>query len=161
MKRGRKRNRLPESEKFVQLHSWLLNSAAWKAATVYERGLYLEIKRRYNGFNNGEIPLSHREAQEALNCSDKPVKTAFHGLMEKGFIKVAQAGSFHWKKGGGPGGRSTRWILTEYGVDYPVKSISPDRDFMRWRPAEIKNPRCDESTPIVGRQHTMQRRMVG
>ncbi|TXH81192.1 MAG: hypothetical protein E6Q77_08665 [Rhizobium sp.] len=157
----RSKAKLSMSERFFQMHQWLLQSTAWRATNVYERALYMELKARYNGGNNGDIALSQREAESALNCSDKPVKTAFKALQEKGFIKVAQLGSFHWKKGGGPGGRSSRWILTEYPVDHPVKSLSPGRDFMRWKPPEMKKQRHDDSTPSVGRSHTMETGMVG
>ncbi|MGR9297798.1 hypothetical protein ACU8L5_21180 [Rhizobium leguminosarum] len=155
----RKRSKLPKGERFFQMHQWLVLSAAWKATNVYERALYIELKQRYNGSNNGEIALSRREAEAAMNCSDKPVKAAFKGLLEKGFIKVATRGSFHWKKGGGPSGRSTRWILTEYPVDYPVRSLSPERDFMRWKAVHTKKTRGDESTPMGGREQPMTRAM--
>ncbi|MDX0112603.1 hypothetical protein GOC07_09985 [Sinorhizobium meliloti] len=161
MTRNRRKAKIPKSERFFQMHVWLLDSAAWKAANVYERSLYMELKQRYNGSNNGDIALSRREAEAALNCSDKPVKAAFKGLMEKGFIRVATRGSFHWKQGGGPGGRSTRWILTEYPVDHPVKGLSPDRDFMRWRPSPERKTRDDESTPMGGRSHPMNSGMGG
>lgn len=160
MTRRSRKNRIANSERFFQMHNWLLNSGAWKATNVYERSLYFELKQRYNGSNNGDIAMSHREAQAALNCSDKPVKAAFKGLIEKGFIRAAQVGSFHWKANHTPGGRSTRWILTEYPVDLPVRSLVPEKTFMRWRPDQIKNARCDESTPMVGREHTMRAGVV-
>ena len=158
--RGRKKHKLAPSERFYQMNAWLTNSAAWRAASVYERSLYLELKQRYNGYNNGDIALSHREAQAALNCSNKPVIEAFKGLVSKGFIRAAQVGSFHWKKEGGAGGRSTRWILTEYGTDYPEKSISPERTFMRWKPSAEEKARCADSTPLVRPEHTMKEAMV-
>ncbi|WP_244427940.1 hypothetical protein [Sinorhizobium fredii] len=140
------------------MHVWLLNSAAWKATTVYERALYFELKQLHNGQNNGEIALSHREAEGLLNCSNKPVAAAFDGLLEKGFIKVATRGSFHWKNRA-PGGRSTRWILTEYPVDVPERSLIATKEFMRWRPEEKQ--RYAEGTPLVRSKHTIDDAMVG
>lgn len=158
---SRRKKKLSPSQTFFQMHTWLVNSPAWRATNVYERSLYIELKQRYNGYNNGEISLSHREAAAALNCSDKPIRDAFKGLTEKGFIRVAQVGSFHWKAGGGPSGRSTRWILTEYPVDHPLKSLTAERGFMRWRPSPEEKSRYDKSTPMVGPGYTMDRRMVG
>lgn len=89
--------------KYIQLSEWLLKSTAWRHASVYERGLYIEIKRRYNGSNNGDIPLSHREACDLLGCSNRPVLTAFRGLQMKGFIKARVKGSFNWKASDGAG----------------------------------------------------------
>ncbi len=160
MRDRRRKSKTSPSDRFFQMHVWLLNSPAWKATNVYERCLYMELKQRYNGTNNGDIALSHREAQAALNCSNRPVIDAFKGLLDKGFIRAAQLGSFHWKKEGGAGGRSTRWILTEYPTDYPVKSLSPDRTFMTWKPGDQKKSRCDDSTPYVCAEHTMKRSMV-
>ncbi|MDE4619614.1 hypothetical protein [Sinorhizobium meliloti] len=161
MTRKRQKNRIANGDRFFQMHVWFLQSEAWRATNVYERSLYFELKQRYNGTNNGEIPLSHREAQAALNCSDKPIKAAFRGLIEKGFIRAAQIGTFHWKQGGGPGGRSTRWILTEYPVDVPLRSSIAEKSFMRWKPEPQKKARCDVGTPMVGREHTINHGMVG
>ncbi|AVA21588.1 hypothetical protein [Rhizobium sp. NXC24] len=161
MTKSKAKNRKPKGERFFQMHQWLLDSAAWRATNVYERCLYMELKQRYNGQNNGDIPLSHREAEALLNCSNKPIASAFIGLMEKGFIRVSQAGSFHWKENKEPGGRATRWILTEYPVDLPLRSLSPTRDFMSWKPVSEKNSRYAESIPMVRPWHTMPTDMVG
>lgn len=156
----RRKQKLQPSERFFQMHVWLLNSAAWKATNVYERCLYMALKQRYNGSNNGDIPLSRREAEEELNCSDKPVIAAFKGLQEKGFIKVATKGSFQWKQGGGASGRASRWILTEYPVDLPLRHLSADKDFMRWRPEKEKS-RDDVIIPMGGRDHPINPTMGG
>lgn len=158
--RHKRKAKLSRSERFYQMHVWVIESPAWKATTVYERALYWELKQRYNGGNNGDIALSHREAQAALNCSNVPVIKAFNGLIQKGFIRAAQVGSFHWKKGGGAGGRSTRWILTEYPTDIPDRALSADKDFMRWRPGSEKKSRYDVVTPMVCSRHTMKAGVV-
>lgn len=113
---------------FVQLNRWMLESAAWKSLGPYSRCLYLEIKNRYFGFNNGGISFSHREAQRALNCSNKPVIKAFHELQKKGFIKPQQKGAFK----GVP--FATTWILTELSQDIPVTILIPTKEFMFWNP---------------------------
>jgi len=147
-------------DRFFQMHDWLLRSQAWRAATVFERCLYFELKTLYNGRNNGDIALSHRQVQKLLNCSNKPVAAAFKGLLQKGFIRIAQIGSFHWKNGVA-GGRSTRWILTEYPVDLPERSLIATKDFMQWKPAQEGKQRCAVGTPLVGSEHTNDSSMVG
>jgi hypothetical protein len=151
MRERRRKSKISPGERFFQMHVWFLNSAAWKATNVYERCLYMALKQRYNGSNNGDIGLSKREAEAELNSSNKPILAAFKGLQAKGFIKVATRGSFDWKTAGGAS-RSTRWILTEYPVDFPIKHLGADKDFMRWKPDEEKT-RGDDSTPMGGRQH--------
>ncbi|ACE89480.1 hypothetical protein RHECIAT_CH0000487 [Rhizobium etli CIAT 652] len=159
MSQHKRRSRKQAGERFFQMHHWVVTSAAWKAASVYERCLYMELKQRYNGQNNGDIALSHREAMDALNCSNKPVAEAFRGLVDKGFIKVQQMGSFHWKSKA-PGGRSTRWILTELAVDQPERSLVPTKDFMQWRPGQEEKQRYAHGTRMVVGDTTAQERMV-
>ncbi|NTG12673.1 hypothetical protein G6L05_02785 [Agrobacterium rhizogenes] len=160
MNQHKRKSRKPAGDRFFQMHQWLVMSEAWKAASVYERCLYMELKQRYNGNNNGDIALSHREAEAALNCSNKPVAEAFRGLVDKGFIKVAQIGSFHWKDKA-PGGKSTRWILTELAVDQPERSLVPTKEFMQWRPSVEEKQRYAHSTPMVRPGHTSEAAMVG
>lgn len=122
---------------FYQVYEWFSRCAAWREANVYERALYHELKRRYNGSNNGDIQLSHREAQELLNCSNTAVEKAFKGLIAKGFIAPTQKGSFSWKtsKESKAGGRATRWRLTELPQDLPERVLSGGtKEFMRWQP---------------------------
>lgn len=120
----------------VRLYKWFLKTEAWQACSVYERSLYVALKERYNGTNNGAIPMSYREAEIALGCSNKPIPAAFRGLEQKGFIRKQTLGSFHWKTlpTGEKGKRATEWILTEYPIDEPVRSVMPPtKDFMKWR----------------------------
>jgi len=43
-----------------------MKTVAWQALTPNERCIYLEIKKRFNGSNNGEIGLGVREAADAI-----------------------------------------------------------------------------------------------
>lgn len=122
---------------FFQMYEWMMKSVAWQNSNVYERALYLELKRRYNGSNNGNIPLSHREAEALTNSSNTAVEKAFKGLQAKGMIKPQQKGSFSWKvtADGRSAGRSTRWLLTELPQDIPNRVLAGgSKDFMKWQP---------------------------
>lgn len=132
MAKHNKTGRAPAAPTYCQLHNWLLDSPAWRALNPYARCLYVEIKRRYNGRNNGGISMSYREAETLLGCSNKPVPGAFRDLRDKGFIRTQQRGKFK----GVP--LATTWILTELPQDEPVKSLIPTKDFMSWKPTEKK-----------------------
>lgn len=138
---------------YLQLHRWMLDSAAWASLSVYSRCLYVELKRRFYGNNNGGISMSHREAQTLLGCSNRPVMAAFAELQAKGFIKAEQKGAFK----GVP--MATTWTLTELPQDVPVKTLSATKDFMQWKPVENlpngKKTRCAESIPTVCAKHTV------
>ncbi len=111
-------------EKYVQLHGWLLDSAAYQELNCYARSLLVELLRIYNGSNNGEIGLSVRRAAQRLKCSNDTASKYFKQLVSLGFIKEHEKGSFHRKSG-----HATTWVLTmrEYNGQPPTK------EFMRYK----------------------------
>ncbi|MER8792351.1 hypothetical protein NKH71_31755 [Mesorhizobium sp. M0983] len=148
MKRRNDRNRATSDGHFFQMYEWMMKSVAWQHSNVYERTLYLEIKRRYNGRNNGDIPMSHREAEALINSSNTAVEKAFKGLQVKGMIKPQLKGSFSWKvtENGRSGARSTRWLLTELPQDLPSRVLmGGSKEFMKWQPG------CDFSEKTAAR----------
>ncbi len=42
----------------VQLQEWFQRTEAWRTLKPGPRALYIELKRRFNGRNNGKIYLS-------------------------------------------------------------------------------------------------------
>jgi len=110
----------------VQLSEWLQASEAWATLKPGPRALYVELKRRYNGTNNGRIIFSYREAAKALNIHRNSVGTWFSELQERGFIVMRQAPHL------GPSGigKASVWALTEL----PTDDMKPaQKYFMRWR----------------------------
>lgn len=82
------------------------------------------MKRRYNGFNNGEIFLSQRDAAKALNVGRDTVEKYRAELVAKGFIVKTKG--HHLGVAGV--GQSAHWALTEE----MFNGAKPTRDFMRW-----------------------------
>jgi len=117
--------------KFLMLEGYLLRSAAWRAATPVDRSLYLELKWRYDGLNNGRIGLSCREAAEALGVSKATADRSFKHLQELGFVEIAKRSGFNVKSR-----VSTEWLLTEHKDDRT--GDLPKKTFTRWAP-EIQN----------------------
>lgn len=54
-------------QRFAMLSEWFQPSPAWASLKPGPRELYIEIKRRFTGTNDGDIKLSHREAASLLN----------------------------------------------------------------------------------------------
>lgn len=75
----------------VQLPEWLQASEAWGTMQPGPRALYIELKRRFSGGNNGEIYLSHRDAAKLLNVHRNTVGPWFNELQERGFIHLNTA----------------------------------------------------------------------
>ena len=98
---------------FVMLYNWMIDSEAWLDLKAQPRALYLLIKRRFNGSNNGEIYLSHREAAKLLNMHRNSIGTYFDVLIEHGFLKQTTMPHL------GPSGvgQSSKWELTELPVN--------------------------------------------
>lgn len=126
--------------RFVMLPEWLQRSEAWATMKPGPRALYLELKRRFTGFNNGDIFLSQRDAAKALNITKDTATTYFRDLIERGFITMTQGGHL------GPSGigQAAKWALQEETQDGRL----PAKGFMSWRGKQnpvqkIRSPRPD------------------
>jgi DNA-binding transcriptional MocR family regulator len=111
---------------FVQLHHYLLKSAAWADLKPLERALYLALKQRYNGRNNGSIGYGVREAAHDLGVSSNTANAAFWSLQAHGFVTVGKGSTFGQKR------MAQEWTLTEDKNDATGEPSS--KLFMRWRP---------------------------
>jgi hypothetical protein len=110
---------------FVMLRHDMMKSPAWRSLSANARCVWTEIVGRYNSFNNGEIPLSCREAGELCNISKGSAKRAFDELLDRGFIKVGWFSSFTCKFK-----KSRRWILTHEMYD----GKAPSNEWRTWKP---------------------------
>lgn len=105
----------------------MFDSPAWRHLPSEAQALWLHIRRRYNGTNNGEIPLSCREAAELLNISKNTASRAFERLIEHGFIKIGEDSDFRLKLR-----KSRRWIMTHEAY----ASRGPTNEWRDWKPPE-------------------------
>lgn len=116
----------------VQLPEWLQSSEAWATMKPGPRALYVELKRRFNGSNNGAIYLSHRDAAKALNVHRNTVGPMFRELAGRGFIRMTCAPYL------GPSGigEASVWALEEL----PTQDGKPaGKSFLHWH--EKQTPR--------------------
>lgn len=111
--------------KFIMIEGYLKKTAAWKALTPVERAAYLEVKWRFDGFNNGRVGLGCRELADELNMGRDTANRALEGLVDKGFIVKAKPSAFHVKNRA-----VTEWRITEYKCD--VTGDLPTKDFIHW-----------------------------
>ena len=128
-----RRRRLPGTvPRFVQIWHWELDCAAYRHLSVYGRALLIEFRKKYDGSNNGKIAMSVRDAAKLLKCSKDTAAQAIKELEEKGWIRLAQKGSFSCKQK-----LASEWRITNQpigaGVDTPET-----KEYTRWKPpAEI------------------------
>ncbi len=109
----------------VQLPEYLQASDAWATMKPGPRALYVELKRRFNGSNNGAFYLSHRDAAKALNISTDTATAYYRVLVERGFITETQGGYL------GPSGigMASKWALQEEALNGKPAT----KGFMSWR----------------------------
>jgi hypothetical protein len=127
---GRKvdrKGRSKTSGKFVMLHNFMLNTPAWLALKPQERAVYVVLRSRYWGGNNGTIGLSVRDAAALCNISKDTAAKSLRRLQELGFIECAQEGAFSMKVR-----HASEWRLTDRECDRTGKS--PTRAYQHWRP---------------------------
>lgn len=128
---------------FVQLYHWMLATEAWATMSPGPRLLYIELKKRYNGHNNGDIFLSHRDAAKACNVHRNTVGSWFRTLEERGFIVMTKGAHL------GPSGVgvASTWVLTEHATNDGKRATN---DFKKWKsPAQND---CKPVTKIVRRK---------
>ncbi|MGJ8562840.1 MAG: hypothetical protein ACSHXY_04740 [Alphaproteobacteria bacterium] len=77
-----------KAEPFVMIKRWEFRSPAGRALSGDEWLVYIDLRFRYNGRNNGEIVYSSRAAGEAIGKSHVTGARALRRLTALGFIKV-------------------------------------------------------------------------
>lgn len=122
---GYSKNKNRSKGKFIMLRHDIYDSEAWRSLSPKARCVWLELARRYNGINNGDIGLSNREAGKACNISKNTGGKALIELEEKGFIKVTAYSGFKNKYR-----VANRYALThERYQDKP-----PTNEWRNWKP---------------------------
>ena len=120
-----KKGKIESKERFVKLTYPLVESAAWRWLRPISQAVYIELRRRYNGLNNGRISMSLSEAAHILKASKSSISTALKQLERHGFIKLIKKGYF-------TGRMASEYALTDVQLDgYP-----PTREWRRWQPTK-------------------------
>lgn len=134
--------------KFVQLEHWVMDCDAWRDMKPGPRSLYLELKRKFNGVNNGNIFLSHRDAAKLLCVGRDTVGQYFQQLVEHGYIVETRGHCL------GPVGvgQSASYALTEL----PVDEKPATKDFRQWKK---QNPRRKTRHSLAGKSDTPCRKI--
>ena len=115
-------------QQFIRLDAAVTQSPAWRSLFCEARSLLIEIWKRHNGYNNGKISYSHREAKEALGIGSTRAKRAFDQLIDRGFLIIRRASSFNFKGNGGAS-KATEWELTTENCD----GESPKRNYRTYQ----------------------------
>jgi hypothetical protein len=96
---GRSRKgRSKHGGQFVPISYVMAVSPAWRALSGNAIKVYIELRRRYNGGNNGDLSLSLDEGARLLSIGKATVARALRELEEKGFTRLTQRGHWYGRK---------------------------------------------------------------
>lgn len=114
------------------------DSAAYLWCTPFERAVFAEILRRFNGYNNGQIAISYEELSDRLKGANRTaingrrIADALARLVERGLIAEPEPGDWLQRKA-----REYRLTFISYGKAAPFRSAT--NEYRRWTPPEAKN----------------------
>ena len=114
---------------YVNLPYSLLNSEAWRTLSGAAIKVFLELRSRFHGGNNGKLPLSLQEAADLLGLGKATVLRAFDQLEERGLIVSTKRGQWY-------GRRASEWAVFDRGVD----GSPPSYAWKQWRPPGPPRP---------------------
>ncbi len=81
-------------EKFVGIFAPMYRSDVFNDLSPYAVRILMELKWRYNGYNNGEIGFSIREGVKLCAIGTEKSKKAILELLTHGFIRIRKIGRF-------------------------------------------------------------------
>ena len=125
-----KKGVIESTERFVKLTYPLIESQAWRWLRPISQSVYIELRRRFNGSNNGKISFSLGEGARILRASKSSIQKALVELEEHGFIKLVKKGYF------------TRRMASEYALtDEQLDGHPPTKEWQRWQPTKANRRR--------------------
>ncbi len=92
-------------EQYVKLTYYFLKHPSWLELSSNAQLILIELRRRYNGHNNGQISLSCREAGKVAKCSKDTANRALLELEYYSHVKRRKVGTFE-------SGQASEYILT-------------------------------------------------
>ncbi len=140
MSRMNRKGRSKTGGKFVKLGDGLAASPAFRSLSGPAVKYYIELRRRYNGSNNGDLSLSLDEAKRLLHMGKATAGRARQELQDKGLIRMTKCGGFHQRL-------AATWALT----DERTINRQPSYAYKEWSPSK-ENHRSPGGPPSVPRR---------
>jgi hypothetical protein len=116
----------------------MARSLAFRSLSGAALKVFIELRTRFNGGNNGELSLSLDEAAHLLGIGKGTAQRAFAELADKGFIAMTKKGQWY-------GRRATTWRVTDKGWNGDL----PTYAWKRWTPERPLSDLRPEMEPIT------------
>ncbi|WP_324808748.1 hypothetical protein SH584_04060 [Sphingomonas sp. LY29] len=123
---------------WVGLPQAVADSAAYLTLSPLERGVLLEILRRFNGYNNGDIAITYEEIGERLKGANRcrlnngRIALAVAKLWDHGLIDEPTEQSWAQRRA-----RRYRLTFITSGKAPPYRQAT--NEYLKWTPAKAKN----------------------
>lgn len=114
---------------YVNLPYSLLNSEAWRTLSGAAAKVFLELRTRFHGGNNGKLHMSLEEAAGLLQLGKATVLRAFEDLEERGLVACTKRGQWY-------GRLASEWAVADKGVN----GAPPSYRWKQWRPPGPPRP---------------------
>jgi hypothetical protein len=130
-----------ETEQYLPISYAMAQSPAWRSLSGAALKVWVELRCRFNGRNNGQLSLSWDEAARLLGLGKGTVGHAFAELQEKGFIVMTKRGQWY-------GRLATTWAVT----DKSYQGHAPSRAWNHWKPPAKKVRAWEKNKVSVSRR---------
>jgi biotin operon repressor len=136
-----KTGRSKGGEQYAPLPYALLQSPAWRSLSGAAVKVFLELRTRFHGANNGRLTLSLEEAKRLLGLGKTTVQRALEELQVKGLIICTRKGQWY-------GRLASTWATT----DRPSDSAPATNNWKTWQPPRqpAKRSQKTECGPEAG-----------
>jgi biotin operon repressor len=137
---------------YAQISYDFLRSAAWRSLSGAASKVFLELRTRFHGANNGRLILSLEEASNLLGIGKATVQRALDELQEKGFVIRTRRGQWY-------GRIASTWATT----DKSINGENSSQACKAWRPPPKPKKtkhgsRMDPSVIAMGSEMDRERR---
>ena len=111
-----------DTEQYLGISYVMAHSPAFRSLSGAALKVWIELRTRFNGWNNGRITLSWDEAARILHMGKTTIGRAFDELEEKGFIVMTKRGQWY-------GRMASEWAVTDRQLDGHL----PTNAWKNWR----------------------------
>ena len=126
-------------EPHARIYEYERQSPAYQSLSSDARSLLLEFRFLYKGWEN-RVHMSVRQAMERMNVGQRPAQRALKELLDRGWIRVIEQGSFKRKVR-----HATVYALTNVPLE-DRDGATATKDYMRWSPPPQKNTVAETTT---------------
>ena len=123
-----KKNRTGRSKgegQYFKMSYRMAQSEAVRSLSGGALKVFIELRCRFNGYNNGKLTLSMDEAARLLHMSKATACRALEQLMDRGLVKRTKVGEWC-------GRRASEYAVTDRSVD----GVQPTNEWNQWQPAK-------------------------